>query len=1262
MIDSRFGLKYSFPHSLVHIVDNSTYTGAAGVTETYDPSLLTTLVVTGMPMGTDNRIVTVTRSDVLNKAFGAEALTVDDINKYGQAIEYPTSLINQGVPVKLLRITPEGSTYGVSVVYFDWRIINGTTMEARLTQAVEDDLAVAGINLSAYTNPERLAKALFARLKNDNLNGNDDTATDENWHRAVLFAYISAGKGKAYNDLAVYINPPTLTQRKKFANVVYNFGTIDKRYATPIEVERFTAALVNESKIAQYGVVSMMDTVNVQMKKRLEASSIMIPYVNEALVKTIYKKWYELFTINRNRGEQEYAGHEVPYNKIYQTMKDNVDQFDIVFGKFLYTLDGSEYEVNLPYYQIDMKNTDIKLLDKSSIIVEDNFTVTDYNSNGQAIVRTHEVSSNAMSTDVVPTTEDDINNAIFRNKIYPYWNDLYGKNQKTSTTTQTSESFWEDVLLNSQRNHVDHGDANTTNVCKSFTYSGENVDTRMIQDLTSLRSIDKTVPGLMYLTNTTSRESSISVIYSIGQYNGVVMAVTIPRLYPIYKDSTDSNKVKFDKVDEKVIPIKKVISYYNKSNTMKKIKDDDSDAFNEETIVEIINNGLSDSDLKLLNVDGSATSDGTKSYYGSAIAIQYLDYYTNLKKFKLYQVISKNNSSGKVEHVIEYPKNYYAALAWESCYEKSKIHEYIVLKSKVKEAEDAVDGTDNSPVYPVAYYKLGALYIDDVSLGTIDDEYYWAPLMVTQDGTNINQINITSCNTVQLISYFKTDASGNQIPVLYDLSTVSPYRVSAVPTTIRSELITDFSNQEYDYIYIGSELVTNVFTPTIKRENAANNHAGNDGADVTIHDNELIDFISTIPSSDLNISRYKASSYPMSTIRFMNTNVVIPNNYYSDEYGDTPISENGGFDVICGSTGFFDDDELSSVEFKLKYSELLVKAFKGEIDPRILSPARVPAKYLFDAGYNTLLGIRSLPYSQPTIEDYVYASTIFTQDEKEEFAVNSNKISANTIVGDIDVKQAMYDLMIHRCYQGIPENKRPIGPGSGLSLHLDSGFCDIEAIKRMNVSFKSRFTNPNASWDIGGYTSAANGVTYTYIKRLVDHMFDHIQTYTVNKPFVNTYTTITPEEFTSFFPDIDTTDWDLEELLYTSGGNSWVLDESRSLRRKSQRTLYAEETGTSDLLQENNMRTLSQLVYLLQNKIDMWLLEYVDDGILTSMAETINNIFAGWVGTRVQNLNIYFEQDINTDGGEIVVCYVNVTFRGLLLRVPIIVNVNRREV
>ena len=91
------------------------------------------------------------------------------------------------------------------------------------------------------------------------------------------------------------------------------------------------------------------------------------------------------------------------------------------------------------------------------------------------------------------------------------------------------------------------------------------------------------------------------------------------------------------------------------------------------------------------------------------------------------------------------------------------------------------------------------------------------------------------------------------------------------------------------------------------------------------------------------------------------------------------------------------------------------------------------------------------------------------------------------------------------------------------------------------------------------------------------------------------------------------------------------------------------------------MRTLSQLTYLLQNKIDSYLLEYNDDGVLQTLKDEVDNMFSNWVGNLVQDLEIYFKRDINPeDGGEIVVCYVNVTFRGLILRVPIIVNVQRR--
>lgn len=91
------------------------------------------------------------------------------------------------------------------------------------------------------------------------------------------------------------------------------------------------------------------------------------------------------------------------------------------------------------------------------------------------------------------------------------------------------------------------------------------------------------------------------------------------------------------------------------------------------------------------------------------------------------------------------------------------------------------------------------------------------------------------------------------------------------------------------------------------------------------------------------------------------------------------------------------------------------------------------------------------------------------------------------------------------------------------------------------------------------------------------------------------------------------------------------------------------------------MRTLSQLCYLLQNKIDSYLLEYNDDAVIKTMSDEVNNMFSNWVGNLVDALEIVFYRDLNTDGGEILVCEVNVTFRGLVLRVPIIVNVNRRD-
>ena len=110
------------PHSLLHIVDNSANRDAVQAIVADDPSLYSTIVVTATPMGEDKRIVTLTRSDVAAVSYGLGSLTNADIEKYGQGVEYPMALIEQGAPVRLLRVTPEGSTYAYAIILVQWLV------------------------------------------------------------------------------------------------------------------------------------------------------------------------------------------------------------------------------------------------------------------------------------------------------------------------------------------------------------------------------------------------------------------------------------------------------------------------------------------------------------------------------------------------------------------------------------------------------------------------------------------------------------------------------------------------------------------------------------------------------------------------------------------------------------------------------------------------------------------------------------------------------------------------------------------------------------------------------------------------------------------------------------------------------------------------------------------------------------------------------------------------------------------------------------
>jgi hypothetical protein len=1090
------------------------YTGETVVESVQDPSLFSTIVVTGLPMGEDNHFVTITRSDVLNTGYGINTMTTSDVVKYGQSVEYPMALLRQNVPVKLLRVTPDDATYAVAAILVQWRVDDDRKkFEVRFKIATETQISSAISDLSAYKNTNRLHNALVKYLKNSDI----PTGWDG---QDVLMTIISAGRGSAYNRMRFFINQTE--QQRKQSQVRYNFGTIDT--LNNLTVENFTASLVNDENVNNtYNSIynnsgAVVDTVNLAVSKRMSGSSVLVPTVNESAVKTVYAAYKAYFEQNRTSGYSGYANYGKAYDEIYNTL--SVANFDIFYGMFTYK--DSTFE--LPFYQVDMTKEDVPRLEESHRVDTD---VNEFTSHGGTV-----------TANVITSGVDTAIPAILYDKVIaPTIADTFNDNNSPA-------------------------------------------------------------PGDVYITGKNTENPSLAVITGVNMKNGAVESLAFNRLWQIDSSTKEFNKSITSK------GIKSVIT--TTGNIWFSIQESGEDftPF-----------------LKRINDAAGAAAKFTADDIIVVTGI-YKGNSSSYTQFHIYKV-NTVDTAGKITGIIPYPHNIYAAIDYSSSNLKNNVYSRIALKS-------CENDTDKN----AAYSRVGALWIDDVSTDMIFPEEGQAK--PANLGTSEDPVYPT---TARILGYF--DASGN--PVWFNACFYADYKNAS-----------DDHKDGTPGTHGGHTTIFKAFqTLPSGIAVAINTEIVGDQYDVIVK----TAFVSGTPIAiyRCNVQNAIINTYRVTYAAEYN----IPANYYS-EYGDAIYSENGGIPVILGSSGFFDDN-ISDIEFKWRYSALLVRAFRGEIDPRILSPVRIPAKFLFDGAFNTVVGMNVLPYTVPSVEDTIYASTIFTEDEKEEVLYDKSILNVIRSYEDIDVKQAMYDLMITRVYQRIPEDKRPVGPGFGLSLHLDAGITDAETAVAVNNSFKNRFDNPNASWDIGGYVSAANGVSYTYIRKIVDDCFNHFRNFTINKPFVGDYSMISKNDYVSFFPDLDATDWEMRELYYQSGGNAWIMDENGNLTRRSQRTLYREETGTSDLYQESNMRTLTQLCYLIQEEIDHYLLEYNDDGVIKTMQETVNNKFAGWVGNLVSSLDIQFRRDYNTDGGEILVCEVNVAFRGLILRVPIIVNVNRRS-
>ena len=1205
MLESRYALKYSMPHSVVHIIDNSMYAGELPTVVADDPSLYATLVVTGAPMGADNEIISINRSDVLNVAYGMSNLSPADIKKYGQTVTYPSSVLSQNAPIKFMRVTPPDSTYAFSCLLIQWKW-DGNTMHVRFktTSGNGNNGLPPGVIHSSFKNTERLNNILVNKFKQD---GVEDTSDGSKWTQRVFMTAIAAGRGKVYNFFNYSINLTQQTRRP--ANVRYLFSTMDTRVSQV--VEQFAASLVNENNNTRLDAI---DSVNVAVGKRVKGSSILVPTINESAVKELYNEYMQhMKEMIDAQIPPVYGTKDMRFvSDVYKTMSVNI--FDAIYGRYIY---NGDTDVKLPYYQVDMVDLEIPRLPEANRIktfLDPDADVTAYSVN---------------PTDV---------QSILNSKLYGITNagDTYHIgdvfcNAPTSLTIQLITGI------------------------NQYTGAVTNIPISQIWKTGASHDADANKEMLRgYVTATTNLDDI---------KKAVTVLLTSRKLIPRIKEVVDNKNVYHD--DYVIVNLSDEVNISNKLNSfgIAQIKYTEQ-SVTKTTAPEIntvtLTQGIAIYDM-LVYPNTQVTSfavAGTSSEYLNTPGATVIDPSAdNPVWVNGYNIATDAKDKLVVQSNSKFSIGTPPAKVAVSTDIIGTSYDDMIYKQtdSLNVTWKIVDGTPTSTsgTHITKYVLNDLVQLNDVSEDNTE------VLFKVSKITLVDPTNPTTSDQVVELTLAVSNSSEKIISPGTFETTDAYRRLTEQPANwdatqykklANGALVSGEEGEEYSSTVEWYQAISAITPPV------------DPGTGILVTVDAQSISVTTVPAdaSPAYIFRYTVGGTMGSLYRYGLANIDIPSNYYALNYGINPNSELGGISVEHGYAGFF-DDSISDIEFKWRYSELLVRAYRGEIDPRISSPTRCPAKYLFDGGTNTIVGQTILPYIKYKPVDIINASTIYTDDEKEAILLDETLISSITEFADVDVKQAMYDLMILRVYQGMPEDMRPLGPGSGLSLHLDAGVTDANTAMLVNQSFTKRFDNPNASWDIGGFVSSADGISYTYIKQIVDNIFSHMRQYSVNKPYTGKYSNIAPSEYTGFFPDIDTTDWELRQLLYTSGGNAWIMDINGNLQRQSQRTLDREATGTSDLIQESNMRTLSQLVYLLQNKINSYLLEYNDDGVLQTLKDEVDNMFSNWVGNLVQDLEIYFKRDINPeDGGEIVVCYVNVTFRGLILRVPIIVNVQRR--
>mgnify|MGYP001168685913 CR=1 FL=1 len=328
--------------------------------------------------------------------------------------------------------------------------------------------------------------------------------------------------------------------------------------------------------------------------------------------------------------------------------------------------------------------------------------------------------------------------------------------------------------------------------------------------------------------------------------------------------------------------------------------------------------------------------------------------------------------------------------------------------------------------------------------------------------------------------------------------------------------------------------------------------------------------------------------------------VAIPN-VVIDNTTDNEISVDRSEGVIIagGTDGSLTVNPSAPEVRQSTINTLYKKAFKGEIDPAILSKRRVPAELIFDANFDAEVKIEliNLIIKRGDIFGYIDAGIINTIDNAIEW-------------------------------------------GEEMKIYADRLFSK----QFQHYYIKDPFSGKN--------------IPMTVTHFLASKLPEHFRTVGNHVPFAGqTNATLTGIIKDSLKPVLDADDEETKEKLYELGLNYFECVAENTYVRGVQNTSQKE---ISDLSEESNMHVTLEFKRILEDLILANTFNFADGNERAEFTEAAQRILNPYIGVKCRSASVQFAMSPYEEERNILHCYLSIIFKSIVKSAFIEIDINKR--